>query len=98
MDLAPGRNDAFASGMGAGVPPTTAGLQQSGNAFNGQVPGGEIPTSVLQPNRPSGNGWNQDEYNSRVLPGGTVLNSEDGSSPESWSDSRFLNLSGQNAV
>lgn len=76
----------------------SAGLQQSGNVFNGKIPGGEIPTSVLDATRLSSDGWNQDEYDARVLPGGTTLNSENGSSSQSWSDSRFLNLSGQNAI
>lgn len=62
--------------------------------FNQQVPGNFTPQSVLNAQKPSGNGMSGQDY-SRVLPGGTTLPSQNGSDPKSYEAAKYMNFIGE---
>lgn len=75
----------------------STGLNEQSAKQNAMVPKSAMQTSVLQPPRPSMNGMSANDYQ-RVLPGGTTLPSQNGSSPDSWQASTYMRLQGRSAV
>jgi hypothetical protein len=99
------RSVAFATGQ-AGDPGHAAtslgqdpGLTMNSMQFNGQVPTGVRPTSVLQPlmRNPGGNGMSAGDA-ARRLPTGQYLGSVNGTSADSFEPSAMMRLTGQTAL
>jgi hypothetical protein len=65
--------------------------------FNAMVPKRSVQTSVLQPYRPSANGMSSTDYD-RVLPGGTVLPTANGSSQSTYQQAVYMRLQGQDEI
>ena len=73
-------------------------LTMNSMQFNGQVPAGVRPTSVLQPlmSNPGGNGMSASDA-SRRLPTGQYLGSVNGTSTASFEPAAMMRLQGQAA-
>jgi hypothetical protein len=70
------------------------GLNQDSVRFQAKVPSGVVQSSVLQPYRPSDNGMSAQDYQ-RVLPGGMILPTANGSSAATYEKAAFMRLQGQ---
>jgi hypothetical protein len=97
-----GRSASFAVGVQGDDSGNTAtslspdpALNLSSQQFNAMVPKSAGQTSVLQSPLPGLNGMSQDDYNSRVLPGGVTLPSSNGSSQASYEQALYMRLAGR---
>ena len=69
-------------------------LGQDSAKYNAMVPKSVGQTSVLQPYRPSGNGMSANDYEARVLPGGTVLPTSNGMGAGTYQQAMLMRLQG----
>ena len=69
-------------------------LNEVSSVFSQQVPGNFTPQSVLNAQKPSSNGMSGTDY-SRMLLGGTVLPSANGSDPKSYEAAKYMNYIGE---
>lgn len=83
-----GRTNAFNAGQSGGLAADSA-------RYNAMVPKTSMPQSVLQSPRPGLNAMSQGDYDSRVLPGGMVLPTANGSSENTYQQSMILRLQGK---
>lgn len=67
------------------------GLAQDSQRYNDLVPKTVTPHSVLQPVRPSTNGMSTADGN-RMMPGGMMLPSKNGTSAGTWEQSAMLRM------
>ena len=81
-----------------GMPESRTGafsLGQDSDRYNAMVPKTFAPSSTLVNPLPGMNGMSEKDYTSRVLPGGTVLPTQNGSSSDSWQKSIMLRMMSQ---
>lgn len=90
-DFAPaGRTESFHNGVSGTPSMVASGLADESQQFNDKVGRGFTPHSVLQGfSGMSGNGMSSEEAG-RLLPGGMSMGTPNGSSPESYDQSRML--------
>ena len=92
------RRAQFASGAnGTGDIAGNSALNADSARFNALVPRQVGLHSVLQTAMPSMNAMSATDYE-RVLPGGYVLPTQNGSSPASYEKSIFMNLQGDDEI
>lgn len=80
-----------------GMPESRTGafsLGMDSQRFNAQVPKGAGHYSVLQSPLPGLNGMSQQDYESRVLPGGMTLPSSNGMGASTYQQAMIMRLQG----
>jgi hypothetical protein len=91
------RSVAFATGQ-IGDPASAASVSavnSDADRFNAMVPRQFSQQSVLQTAMPSANGMSANDYQQRMLPGGSMLPTANGSSADTYEKSLVMRLQGR---
>ena len=91
------RSAAFATGLTGdqGSAASVSALNSDADRFNAMVPRQFSQQSVLQTAMPSANGMSANDYQQRMLPGGSMLPTANGSSADTYEKSLVMRLQGR---
>lgn len=91
------RSASFASGItpDPGSAASVSALNGDADRFNAMVPRQFSQQSVLQTAMPSSNGMSMNDWQQRMLPGGSMLPTANGSSADTYEKSLVMRLQGR---